>query len=92
MRPYISNLGAGARVEYKTRQKAHKQTSDQLESQIQIERSNSFIILKRLAFVGQKFGKNLGIIRVDSSQQSGIRKHLSPSLLCSDRFSLRFTG
>jgi hypothetical protein len=35
MRPYISNLGAGARVEHKTRQKVHERTSDQLESQIQ---------------------------------------------------------
>ena len=35
MRPYISNSGAGARVEHKTKQKAHERTSGQLESQIQ---------------------------------------------------------
>jgi hypothetical protein len=35
MRPYISNLGVGARFEHKTRQKVHERTSDQLESQIQ---------------------------------------------------------
>ena len=97
MRPYISSLGGGAHVEYKTRQVAFTSElltdwnlKNKLKDRIPLLFSKGLWLFDKSLVRFSNSSNFSAIIKVDSNQQSGMSsKHLSPS---SVQFLYVFTG